>query len=71
MVRLRALIRPSLISPRTKLIGVPAIGFPAVITLKIPFNHLCSCMWRAPALSIDISYLSSTASITSNDWMGS
>ena len=36
---LRSLIGPSLISPRTKLIGVPTIGLPAVITLKIPPNQ--------------------------------
>ena len=39
MARLRSLIRPSLISPWTKLIGVPTIGLPAVITLKIPLNQ--------------------------------
>ena len=39
MARLRSLIRPSLISPRTKLIGVPTIGLPAVIMLKIPLNQ--------------------------------
>ena len=39
MARLRSLIRPCLISPRTKLIGVPTIGLPAVITLKIPPNQ--------------------------------
>ena len=37
--RLRSLIRPSLISPRTKLIGVLTIGLPALITLKIPLNQ--------------------------------
>ena len=37
--RLRSLIRPSLISPWTKLIGVPTIGLPAVIPLKIPLNQ--------------------------------
>ena len=42
--RLRSLIRPSLISPRTKLIGVPIIGLPAVITLKIPLNHMSLCI---------------------------
>ena len=35
MTSFRSLIRPSLISPRIKLIGVPNIRFPAVITLKI------------------------------------
>ena len=39
LVRLGSLIRPSLISPQTKLIGVPTIGLPAVITLKIPLNQ--------------------------------
>ena len=39
MARLRSLIRPSLISPWTKLIGVPTIRLPAVITLKIPPNQ--------------------------------
>ena len=39
MARLRSLIRPSLISPRAKLIGVPTIRLPAVITLKIPPNQ--------------------------------
>ena len=37
--RLRSSIGPSLISPRTKLIGAPTIGLPAVITLKIPLNQ--------------------------------
>ena len=36
MPRLRSLIRPSLIIPQTKLIGVPTNGLPAVIALKIP-----------------------------------
>ena len=39
MTSFRSLIRPSLISPRTKLIGVLTIGLPAVITLKIPLNQ--------------------------------
>ena len=39
MARLRSLSRPSLICPRTKLIGVPTIRLPAVITLKIPLNQ--------------------------------
>ena len=33
------LIRPSLISPRTKLIGVSTNGLPAVIMLKISLNQ--------------------------------
>ena len=37
---LRTSIRPSLISPRTKLIGVPTIRLPAVIMLKIFLNQL-------------------------------
>ena len=36
MARLRSLIRPSLISLQTKLIGVSTNGLPAVITLKVP-----------------------------------
>ena len=54
MAELRSLIRPSLISPRNKLIGVPTIGLPAVITLKIPLinfypthacmNYICTHM---------------------------
>ena len=42
MAELRSLIRPSLISPQTKLIGVPTIRLPAVIMLKIPLNHFLS-----------------------------
>ena len=39
MASLRSLIRPSLISPQTKLIGVPTNGLPAVTTLKILLNQ--------------------------------
>ena len=39
MARLRSLIRPSLISPWTKLIGVPTNELPAVIMLKISLNQ--------------------------------
>ena len=39
MARLRSLIGPSLISPRTKLTGVPTNGLQAVIMLKIPLNQ--------------------------------
>ena len=38
MARLRSLIRPSLISPQTNLIGVLTIGLPAVIMVKIPLK---------------------------------
>ena len=39
MARLRSLIRPSVISPWTKLVGVPTNEHPAVITLKITLNQ--------------------------------
>ena len=39
LARLRSLIRPSVISSQSKLIGVPTIRLPAVIMLKIPLNQ--------------------------------
>ena len=39
LFRLRSLIRPSVISPQSKLIGVPTIRLPAVIMLKTSLNQ--------------------------------
>ena len=58
MARLRSLIRPGLISPRTKLIRVPTIGLPTVITLKIPLNqgeNICATAEISAKMSVGTS----------------
>ena len=54
MARLRSLIRPSLSSPRTKLIGVPTNGLPAVITLEIPLTQQSTCSYYPHSIDIHI-----------------
>ena len=54
MARLRSLIGPSLISPQTKLIGVPTNGLQAVITLKIPLNQQSTHSYYRHSSNLDM-----------------